>query len=244
MSVRDGDLPGDERIRARATSDGARIVAGSLGLALVLAAGFFLVTDEVTDSDRSPGALAPLIPAVAPGTTTAGTRPVPAIATTLAPAPGVAPAESPAADPGRADAGRADAGRADAARPASARPGGQGRTAGAVEPQPLAAAGGPVDAGAVSSSTLTTAEGSIRVTTAKADLAERSDLLLAADGGDGRCTRNLRIGAPDARVVPDMLLCWRTSATRSVITLATATRGRPSEMASLAVLDREWARLD
>lgn len=214
MSVRDGDLPGDERIRARATSDGARIVAGSIGLALVLAAGFFLVTDEVTDSDRSPGALAPLIPAVAPGVTTAGdgTRPVPAIATSASSAPAV--------------------------------PGVQGRKAGTerAEPRPLAAAGGPL--AAVSTSTRTTAEGSIRVTAAKADLAGRGDLLLAADGGDGRCTRNLRIGEASARVVPTMLLCWRTSATRSVITLATATRGRPSATASLAVLDREWARLD
>jgi hypothetical protein len=41
-----------------------------------------------------------------------------------------------------------------------------------------------------------------------------------------------------------MLVCWRTSARRSVVTVAVAEQGRPSSGDSVAVIQREWARLN
>ena len=229
MSVRDGDLPGDEEIVVRGRARRGRLMSGAAGLALVLGGGY-LVVAQLADRDapvvnRAPGALAPMVPVTRSAAATAIDR------DGIGPAPAVVGAGGATTAGGAPAAGGAAAGGA-------AAPGDSGRRA-------VRAAGDRVDAGAVSTSTRATAEGSIRVTTARADLTGRADLLPAGDGGtpagDARCTRNLRLGGAGARVMPAVLLCWRTSATRSVITLAT---GRPTIAGSLAVLDREWARLD
>lgn len=110
-------------------------------------------------------------------------------------------------------------------------------------PPSVAAAAAPI-----TELTETTASGAIRVTTAGFDLTGRAELTVAGDRGwpvdKARCTRNIRsTPAGDPRVVPSMLVCWRTSAQRSVVTIAVAERGRPSSAESVAVLEREWARL-
>ena len=103
-------------------------------------------------------------------------------------------------------------------------------------------------AGDIVTRTRSTPEGTIRITTARSDLSGLGDRLLAADDGQpagpGRCTQNLRLGddAP-ARKTPDMLLCWRTSAGRSVVTVAVARSGHPSVARSVAILNQEWAAL-
>jgi hypothetical protein len=216
MSVRDGDLPSDEEIAARTRAGRGRMVVGAAGLALLVSGGY-LISAQLTERNaptmnRTPGALAPMVPVTQSAPATAPTIPVTRSApTTATERDGIGPAPSAVAG---ADTRRSIT--------AAGGAGGQGRAA------------------AVSTSVRTTAEGSIRITTAKSDL---TDLLPAADGstpaGRGRCTRNLLGGPP----VPARLLCWRTSADRSVITLATAATGRPSTAVSLAVLDREWARL-
>jgi hypothetical protein len=100
----------------------------------------------------------------------------------------------------------------------------------------------------VTERSFTTAEGTIRVQSAHYDLTGTQDLALAGDNGrpvgTARCTRNMRFpDDPAVREVPSMLLCWRTSADRSVITMAVAAGGRPSTGRSLELLDREWADL-
>ena len=93
-----------------------------------------------------------------------------------------------------------------------------------------------------------TADGSINVVTAKADLTGQRELAMAADNGtpvgDVRCTQRLRFAnAMAPRTLPMVLLCWRVSAHKSVLTLATAKTGSPSPAASAAIIDREWAKL-
>ena len=88
----------------------------------------------------------------------------------------------------------------------------------------------------------------IRVVSARADLTARRRVLGAADSGEqagaARCTRNFRLaGEPESRIRPGVLLCWRTSAAKSVVTVATNARGRPSAASSVAVIDREWTDL-
>ncbi|MGX6607158.1 hypothetical protein ACWKSP_34295 [Micromonosporaceae bacterium Da 78-11] len=93
------------------------------------------------------------------------------------------------------------------------------------------------------------ADGStIRVVTARHDLTGQWELLWAADMGRSvgmsRCTQNFRInGSTVAQVRPGMLLCWRTSQVKSVVTVATVPRGRPVASTSVAVINREWAEL-
>ena len=116
----------------------------------------------------------------------------------------------------------------------------------APEPAGMALADSPVTV-----TRRTAADGSqVRVVSARRDLTEsRYGLLLAADlgqpVGDARCTRNFR---PDPRRPiqnrTTMLLCWRASAAKSVVTIAVAPTGKqPRPPASIALLTTEWASL-
>ena len=86
----------------------------------------------------------------------------------------------------------------------------------------------------------------VRVIAARYDLTARGTSLWAADSGHAingaHCTQNLLVDkTPQVR--PSMMLCWRTSPTRSVITVATSTKGRPAASVSADVLDRTWRGL-
>jgi hypothetical protein len=87
-------------------------------------------------------------------------------------------------------------------------------------------------------------EGRLNVTAARADLAGKLDLTFAADAGeaygDVRCTRNLNL-AGTVTSDPGRLLCWHTSAERSVVVLAIGHAPAPEELA--ANVDRLWLGL-
>ncbi|MEV6301469.1 hypothetical protein AB0M02_18810 [Actinoplanes sp. NPDC051861] len=102
----------------------------------------------------------------------------------------------------------------------------------------------------VSERTETLENGTIRIVTAPRDLTGERELLLAGDEGeqvaDGvRCTSDVRMGmgVPASRR-PTLLLCWRTSAARSVVTVAIVPNGEPPTASSVAVIGREWERLE
>jgi hypothetical protein len=89
---------------------------------------------------------------------------------------------------------------------------------------------------------------SMRIVTARHDLTGQEELALAADGGvrvgDVHCTQNFRFSTDaTAHERPTMLLCWRTSAAKSVLTLAVVRQGRPSKAVSAAAIDKQWAKL-
>jgi hypothetical protein len=87
----------------------------------------------------------------------------------------------------------------------------------------------------------------MRIRTARYDLTGQYELAWAADGGEqvgnARCTQKFRLGGGGVRERPTMLLCWHTSAGKSVITLATIRKGRPSKLSSTATIDEQWASL-
>jgi len=90
--------------------------------------------------------------------------------------------------------------------------------------------------------------GTMRVVTAGYDLSGQRELLWAADKGErvgqARCTQNLRFSnAAEPHDFPTVLLCWRTSATKSVITVAVAKSGRPEKADSITEINRQWAKL-
>jgi hypothetical protein len=90
--------------------------------------------------------------------------------------------------------------------------------------------------------------GSLRIITARSDLTGLRELRWAGDAGRPigpvSCTQNLRF-TDDAKpsTQPNLLLCWRTSATRSVATLLADYGGRPSVADSVDIIEREWAQL-
>ena len=90
--------------------------------------------------------------------------------------------------------------------------------------------------------------GALRIITARSDLTGQRALLWAADKGKryGKtsCTQNFKFSNNETPAVrPTLLLCWRTSANRSVATALVDYGGHPSVSKSLAIIDREWARL-
>jgi hypothetical protein len=116
--------------------------------------------------------------------------------------------------------------------------------------QPLPPAGG--TAASVSNVTVTRTGkpgNSLKVVSAGQDLTGYRELAWVADEGeavgDARCTSTIRLSnAAEPRERPTLLLCWRTSATKSVYTVAVDSKGRPSKKASVAAIDERWAKLD
>jgi hypothetical protein len=88
----------------------------------------------------------------------------------------------------------------------------------------------------------------LRVVSARSDLTGQEELGWVADDGHpvgtSRCSRNLRF-VPDmpSKEHPTTLICWRTSATKSVYTILVDLEKRPSERASVATIDRVWSSM-
>lgn len=88
----------------------------------------------------------------------------------------------------------------------------------------------------------------LRVVWARRDMTGRKELAWVADSGvavgDARCTQRFRFMASGpVEVQPRLLMCWRTTAVKSVYTVAVAPTGRPNDAASVAALDARWAAL-
>ena len=123
--------------------------------------------------------------------------------------------------------------------------------AGTTIRRPLAPAGGIVAAmGAVN----VTESGSVRsgstlrVVSARHDLTGQRELAWIAEKGEkvgtAHCADKIRLSADaEVREHKTLLLCWRTSATKSVYTVAVKLDGRPSKRASVAEIDRVWSTL-
>ncbi|GIM97774.1 hypothetical protein [Paractinoplanes toevensis] len=91
--------------------------------------------------------------------------------------------------------------------------------------------------------------GSMRVVSAPYDLTGQREMLWIAEPGrrvgDARCTSTIQLsneGEPAER--PTLLLCYRTSAKKSVITVAVVPTGRPDAAKSVAALDQQWAKMN
>ncbi|WP_229069765.1 hypothetical protein [Actinoplanes sp. DH11] len=91
--------------------------------------------------------------------------------------------------------------------------------------------------------------GIMRVVTAKGDLTGQRELLWAADKGkkvgEAKCTQNFKFSnESSSQERPTLLLCWRTSADRSVVTVAVSEEGsKPSAAKSVAEIERQWVSM-
>jgi hypothetical protein len=252
MSMRDEDLPHDDPSARQPGRTGrfplnrTTVATGAVGLAVLLGGGAYLIGSgrNGTTVTEDTGALSPVVPAVSPQQP--ATDPLPAasatsaVATTSPTSPVTSPPAKRSPSPAKKVDGEAIRKEIAAARAAAEKEG---------HPLQRALTEAPgVQAADVSQRTEDTKEGTIRVTSAKGDLSGQQEMLMAADDGhpvgDAQCTQNLRFSnAATARKIPTVLLCWRTSATRSVVTFAVAKKGKPSAASSVAVLDREWKKL-
>jgi len=224
------------------------VLIGAGGAAVILAGGAFLVTrhDDQRQSLRESPAMAPLAtsPMVPAGS-----------------APDSRSTEAPlASEPAPT---KTQAGGQDAERETS-----RGSAQGAETPEKVrkevqraraqAAADGIPLKRPLKQKTLTSAieertekikNGTVRVMSAKEDLTGQRALSYAGDqgkpvGGGISCTNKIRFskGVP-ATERPSVLLCWRTSSERSVVTMAVTPKDKPSTATSIDLIKREWARL-
>lgn len=247
MSVQDDDRAGGDGAY-RPTPTGrqkkrrAQLTVGAVGAAAVLGAGAYLVTAQTADRDdntaaRDTGVAAPMA--------TAGSITEPAEPSVIASAFSSTSA-SPSTRPSTARA-------AEKVDPKVRREIDEARARAAEDGFPLkrpvtAAPGIKAATGPVNERTEKTPEGSVRVVSARFDLTGQRELLLVADKGfavgTARCTQQVRFSSgEEPRERPSMLLCWRTSDSRSVVTMAVASEGKPSTDVSIAVIDKEWAKL-
>ncbi|MFI1994351.1 hypothetical protein [Actinoplanes sp. NPDC020271] len=88
----------------------------------------------------------------------------------------------------------------------------------------------------------------MRIITAHGDLTGQRELAWVAGGitkhGDTECTQKFKFyneATPKTR--DNLLVCWRTSTKRSVITVVAKIDGHPPVAKSLEVIEREWRKL-
>jgi hypothetical protein len=199
-----------------------------------LAGAVALGTAAVTTADRSAGPSTVVrVPAVAEQALVVPQRAfvVPRQAT-------AGPSLSPAATPSLTDAEKA---RVAAARAYAAK-----HTVPITHP--LAPPTAPSAIGDLTVTSRQRGDRTLRIVSARGDLSGQRELSWVADKGrrqgSARCSQTIRLSpdvAPERR--PTLLLCWRTSAKRSVYTVMVDLHGRPSVRQSVAAIDTAWAKL-
>ena len=218
-----------------------RAAIGIAGLA-VLGGGAFLITHQVTDDDtvvRDTGALAPLSPASSDPSAPAATASAPSASASAQKPAAVKPTASPSPSKSLTAEERVAKARAAASKA------GFPVQRGLVQTKGDATATGPVS---VRNTGSLQSGGTLRIVSARHDLTGQREQAWAADEGkkvgDARCTQNFHFsnnGTPKER--PTMLLCWRTSQGKSVLTVAVVKEGRPDPAKTVASLTEEWNKL-
>ncbi|MET0417220.1 MAG: hypothetical protein ABW022_14510 [Actinoplanes sp.] len=220
------------------------MIAGVAGVALLGGGGAYLLTatgDDAT-TPQEVGALAPVTP---PSSSSSSPSSSPSPSPSVSASPSPSPTASPSARKSTAAVKTTDP---DEVRKEVMEARKRAEADGIELQRPVQTKGKAVAQNLVSTRMEQTATGTIRITTARADLAGQQDQALAGDEGnpvgDARCTQKIQFTrSKPARDIPTTLLCWRTSDDRSVVTMAVVPNGRPHTAASLAIIDREWARL-
>jgi cytoskeletal protein RodZ len=239
MTMNDDDRLSDDGVNPPETSPARRrtlVAAGVVGLAAVLGAGAYVVTsqgkaDETTVS-RDTAAMAPSV------------SPQSAIAPSAPAARGTADAVEPS-PAGVKPSASATASLTPDEQVAAARS--QGAKAGRPVQRAVTDAPG-MSAAAVNQRTEPLPNGTVQIITSKSDLTGHQQMEWAGDKGvrigEAHCTQKVKFtnnAAPAVR--PNLIMCWRTSAKRSVVTLLVDQKGKPSASKSAEIIAREWAKL-
>jgi hypothetical protein len=118
-----------------------------------------------------------------------------------------------------------------------------------TRPLPTQSTGSPVVGLARSDDGSLKAGGIVRVVTARSDLTGREELGWVAGGvtsyGDNKCSQTFRLfNSPRPAKKPNLLMCWRTSAKKSVVAVVVDPKGKPSRAKALDVLERKWREMN
>jgi len=213
---------------------GRRVAAGAAGLAAALGAGAFLLTQQTTSAPAPDVAARAQVATSTEGTTPAGASaaasPSPAASSATA-----APTASPSASGKRA---KAPAAASDGKEPAPRK-----------LTKPVPAKFVSPDAVTVRKSGSLAKGGQImRVASARQDLTGYRELAWVVDAGkkvgNAHCTQRVKLTRElKPKVRPTLLLCWRTSATKSVYTVLVDIKKKPSAAQSVAEINRVWDSL-
>ena len=223
----------------------AKMAAGAAGLAVVLGIGAYAVTDKLVEPDD------PMADRVAPAQVPVAAPPEPSTPepSTPAAAPSVSKASSPpptSPSPAATSATPTPslpakvAASIKAAREKMAKDGVQVK-----HPPLLQQTIAPVVG--LSRTTVGTLKngGIVRVVSARSDLTGQQELAWVAGGitehGADKCSQTVKLyNKPQPEKKANLLLCWRTSATKSVVAVVVDPQGRPSTPKALAELDKKW----
>jgi hypothetical protein len=87
----------------------------------------------------------------------------------------------------------------------------------------------------------------LRLVSALGDLTGRRELSWVADAGlsvgDGYCSQNFHYSAPvTPGLNPSLMICWRVTPVKSVISVAVSKTATPSAQAGITAIDRQWDR--
>lgn len=221
------DHDDDARRRTRRRK---QVATTAIGLTALLGVGAYVITAQVVGGHHATTAApAAASPAVASAESSSAT-PVGQGKGEANPAPSPTPSSSMSVDE-----------EIKAARAAAAK-------AGHPLQRPLTPAPGVRAASDVQEHTERYKTGALRIITARSDLTGQRELLWAADKGkrygNATCTKKVKFSNNTAGTVrPNLLLCWRTSATRSVATVLIDFGGHPSAARSEKIIDQQWAKL-
>jgi hypothetical protein len=249
MNRQDDDQPGDNgsptapRASVRPKHSRLKRVAGVAGLAALLGSGAYLTTLSVTGDDDT------------------GNRDVTAVGALDAPGPGSAAPLSTGtagATPNRTTTGGNQAAKVEPSFEEPAERVRKAREAAAKEgvkiTRPLPARevdpAGEAAAAAAKEVTVGSAKegGTMRIVTVRGDLTGQREIGWVAGDvrrhGKVECSQRFKLyNEQEPKTRPNLLVCWRTSAKRSVIVVDTKIGGRPAVTKSLAVIEREWRKL-
>ncbi|GID27367.1 hypothetical protein [Paractinoplanes brasiliensis] len=209
-----------------------RVAIGVAGLAAVVGGGAFLLANQGSDqaseepssaSAPQPSTSAPVSSGPAPVTTTTPTAEI----RQVLPAP---------SGPLSLDE------RLDAARSANKRLGTEVR-----HPAPMPAVAVDESKVKVVQTGSPKERRTFKVASSRQDLTGYRELAWVRNGkpvGDATCTKSVTVSENvPARERPTLLICWRTSATRSAYTVAVDFDKPPAQAVSIAALEKAWAAL-
>ena len=218
-----------------------RLALGLAGLAVV-GAGAYAVTDNLTgrDAETTAGTSVP------PGKTDAGQVFADSVPGEVAPTTQPSSAGPSASATSKAAEPKTDAERVKAAKSFAAAHG--VKNFHPVLPRQMPELTAAAENAKVRT-TGSTAEGrTMRIITAEGDLTGQRELGWVAGGitkmGEVSCSQTFQLANEEKPgKKPSLLVCWRTSATKSVATVAVNLRGKPSQKESVEVIGREWRKL-
>ncbi|GIM93321.1 hypothetical protein [Paractinoplanes toevensis] len=247
MTNEDDDRSGDDGVHGavpeRSSRRRTQVAVAVAGLAVLGAGAAYAITTSVAGKDRTTAQdVGVVVPAPAP--TSAAAQGQADSVTPASPSASASPSSAPASSASPSPTNnRAVTEDIKEAREKAAKDGHPLQRPPTEAPR-AAAMSGPVETRNVPRK-----NGSLRITTAKFDLTGQRELLWVAEkgkpAGDGiLCAQKFKFSNnSEAAVRPNMMVCWHTSPTKSVVTVLVDQGGKPTAAESAEIITAEWARL-